>query len=314
MDEDRNRSRVRRFLERLQGRPAAHVGHEHVQDDGVGPLAPRDLEDLRSAGGVRAPRCRARPARPRSGGACSRRRRRRGRAGPSRPAGPARRDGRRLERDRRRGRSPRSAAHARERHGERRAAAGRAPDVHVAAEQHRELANDGEAEARASARAMGARIALTELLEDRLLLRERDADSRVGDHERPARSARAARRGPSTEPASVNFSALPTRFARICASFAGSHGRSRASGRDSVSRRSPLRRAASPKSASTWRSRRRDADDLEPDLRLARLDLGDVEHVVDQAEQQAGVALDALEALALLRRSARPGFRAAAFP
>ena len=103
------------------------------------------------------------------------------------------------------------------------------------------------------------------------------------------------------DPRSVNFRALPIRFVRIWVTFAGSVVTSSSRGRTSARQLQalPLRRFGEvrldlPQQRRQWTRSRSMLD-------LARLDLGDVEDVVDQPEQQLGVALDAIEALPLLR-------------
>jgi hypothetical protein len=72
--------------------------------------------------------------------------------------------------------------------GERAAHAHRAAQLDLAAEQIRELAADGETEARAAVLSRGAGVGLLERLEDDLLLFDGDADVGVGDFERDDRS------------------------------------------------------------------------------------------------------------------------------
>ena len=113
--------------------------------------------------------------------------------------------------------------------------AGRADQADFAAEQRRQLAADGQAQAGAAVLAARAGVGLLERLEDQLLLLRRDADAGVGDRERDRRRRarqdrvirRPARRSTcrtviDTWPWAVNLNAFDSRFFRICCSRFGS--------------------------------------------------------------------------------------------
>ena len=212
MDDHRDLPGRGGVLERAQRRPAVEPRHQDVEHDHVGPLAPRDLDRLGSVGRVE------------DGDAVGLE------LEAQQPAravvvvhderAPAGRD-----RAGRGGRGELGLAAgqlAGQRDREDRALARRALDGDRSSEQQRELAHDREPQARAAARLVRGGLSLAKLLEDGVLLLGGDPDPRVGDDEGPL--AAPARLGADLDrcPVSVNLSALPTRFARICVSFAES--------------------------------------------------------------------------------------------
>ena len=114
-----------------------------------------------------------------------------------------------------------------------------------------------------------------------------------------------ARPSTATSPCSVNLMALPTRFTRICRSRSGSpHDAPRARpGAIVADQFQPLARApAGPGSCSgvSRMSRRFEIDRFQ--VQLAGLDLGEIQNVVDDAEQGVGRDFDDLQVFALLGR------------
>ena len=111
----------------------------------------------------------------------------------------------------------------------------------------------------------------------------------------------------ATCPCSVNLMALPTRFVTICFSRTGSPTTPDGYVRSAMSTRisSPfwLARTASGFTASFDRVDERERNRLE--LQLARLDLREVEDVVEDRQQRLGRALDGVQAVGLIRRELR---------
>ena len=170
----------------------------------------------------------------------------------------------------------------------------------AAAEQQGELADDREAEAGPAAGLVRRGFSLAKFLEDRLLLLVRNADPRVRDDEGPLPAWPRGSARTSMLPFSVNFRALPTRLARIWVSFAGSLMTVEDRARRASCRSSFFRARGILEIGLDLLEQRRDRDDLAVQLGLSGFDLGNVEHVVDEAEQKPRVALDALQALLLL--------------
>ena len=98
------------------------------------------------------------------------------------------------------------------------AAAGRAVERELAAQQARQIARDREPEPGAAVLAVGGAVGLTEGLEDDLVLLGGDADAGVLDLERDPAPGRRANARARPRPRSVNFSAFDSRFFRICCS------------------------------------------------------------------------------------------------
>ena len=163
-------------------------------------------------------------------------------------------------------------------------------------------------EAGAAVLAAGAGVALLERLEDDAVLLLGDADAgvahREGDHRvggvehlllRVPAARWPARALSETEPRSVNLKALESRFLSTCCSrlvsvwIAGG-----SAGSSSTSNCSPLRSATWRKVLST--NFRTSANGTVRDVHRhgARLDLGEVEDVVDQVEQVGAGAVDGL--------------------
>ena len=171
----------------------------------------------------------------------------------------------------------------------------------VAAEQAGQVARDREPEAGAAVLAVGAAVGLAESLEDDVLLVRLDADAGVAHGERDVRGI-GCRDGPCvTSPCSVNLSALAIRLRRICASRCASVSMVAGVPASMVAVNFSLRWLATGskvrRSAST-RPRHRHA--LGDDLDLARLELREIEDVVDQRQQVVARGRDGLGELHLL--------------
>ena len=136
-----------------------------------------------------------------------------------------------------------------------------------------------------------------------------DADPRVGDAEVQEHSARRGdepRARTTTSPCSVNLIALPTRLTRICRSRLGSPTtRSGTSGSTSRTISSPLPWAGWPGISGSANDPAGRIDRL--DVELARLDLGEVQHVIDPAtSSDSADSWTTVEIIALLRVEACP--------
>ena len=134
----------------------------------------------------------------------------------------------------------------------------------------------------------------------------RSAATTVAGRARP-RPGPAPRRPPPPRPASVNLMALPTRLTRTCRSRPGSPTRSSGtSGATWQASSSPFwsaRRASGAERVAEGVAQRRSRHAVQ--VELAGLDLGEVEDVVDDAEQGVGRLADHLQVVALLGASGR---------
>ena len=199
---------------------------------------------------------------------------------------------------------------------ERAALARRAHQPDLAAEQRRQLAADGEAETGAAVLAAGAGVGLLERLEDQPLLLRRDADAGVGDLDgdgalrepqnrmirRPARASTGCTRI-DTWPCEVNLNAFDSRFFRICCRRFGSLVNARGSVLSmSTWKREVLRLGDVVERALDAVAQRREGDLLGLDRDRARLDLRQVENVVDQRQQVGAGRVDVPGELDLLAR------------
>ena len=167
-----------------------------------------------------------------------------------------------------------------------------------AAHQLDQLRADRQAQPGAAVGARGRAVGLGEGLEDDALLFRRDADAGVADGEmqqdvvvavwlpRVTRS--------STSPRSVNLMALPTRLTSTCRSRPASPIEAVGHvGRDVAEpARAPFAARAAPSVARCLSRRARRSKSIGVELKLARLDLGKVEDVVDERQQRIGRLLD----------------------
>ena len=103
-------------------------------------------------------------------------------------------------------------------------------------------------------------------------------------------------------PDSVNFTEFTSRLSRICRAFSGSARIARSGRAAPVRVAQPLRVHLRPDHLLDALEQRADPDILESVLHLPRIELGEVEDVVDQAEQVLAAAADALEVRALALR------------
>ena len=171
-----------------------------------------------------------------------------------------------------------------------------AGELDLAAQQHGQLAADGQAQAGAAVLARGAGVGLLEGLEDEPLLLRRDADAGVldgegdhllapcsapGDRGSSPRVARPTRT--STWPCAVNLTALDSRFLRICCRRFGVavHGARQVVGEVDVERQ-VLGLGHVPEVAVDGVAQAGEGDLLDLDRDRAGLDLREVEDVVDQ--------------------------------
>ena len=194
----------------------------------------------------------------------------------------------------------------------------RALDPEPAAHHRDQPRRDRQPEAGAAVLARGRAVGLGEGLEDQLLLLGRDADAGVAHRRRRAsRQLGAAAASPRPRPAprraSVNLMALPTRLTITCRSRAASPTTSGGtSGATRETSSSPFWCARTPSVRSVSPSSSRRSNGSRRELELARLDLREVEHVVDQAEQRLGRVLErasgtrAARCAAACRAAARP--------
>ena len=178
------------------------------------------------------------------------------------------------------------------------------------AHQAHQLRGNRQSQSGAAESPRGRAIGLAERLEDVLLFVGGDADARVVhgavQSARLDRCRSSSRTSTNTSPRSVNLMALPTRLTRSAAggrdrrqSVAGTSAATRKIKFEALfgARGGPATRVASPTT-----SRRSKAMRLQ--LHLARLDLGEVEDVVDQAQQAIGRLLDDVQIVAAARRRA----------
>ena len=172
-------------------------------------------------------------------------------------------------------------------------------DRHGAPEKQGELAHDGEAEAGSAAGLVVRPFALAELLEDRVVLLRRDADARVRHDERPLVAA--ALLGAHLHSAGLGeLQRVPDEIREDLIQLVRVADDGLEPGRGAGRQLEAFAPGGLLEVRLHLAQQRRDRDDLALDLGLSRFDLGDVENVVDQAEEEAGVALDALEAFLLL--------------
>ena len=195
----------------------------------------------------------------------------------------------------------------RHREMERAARARRALQPDASAHQLDQRRRDREPEAGAAEPARRRPSAWLNASKTVACLLRRDADAGVGDAEVQPGAARRSRASSRTAtitcPRSVNLMALPTRFVRICLSRTGIADDARGHvGRDVDEDLEPLLCGADGQRLQRVADRigQRERDRLE--LQLARLDLREVEDVVEDRQQRFGRALDGLEAVGLLRR------------
>ena len=191
----------------------------------------------------------------------------------------------------------------------------RAAQLDLAAEQARELAADGEAEAGAAVLAAGAGVGLLERLEDDLLLLGRDADAGVGDLERDDRAAPGAGSGgPRSSPLATAATLQP--HAALLGELEGvreqvlEHLLQALRVGDDAAAEVGIDAAtsnASRRLSASWRNGR--ATDVEQvgeedllglDRHRARLDLREVEDVADEVQQVGAGAVDGARELDLL--------------
>ena len=202
------------------------------------------------------------------------------------------------------------------------ALAGLAGEADLAAEQIGELAADGQPEPGAAEPAAGGHVGLLEGLEDDRLFVGGDADARVGHGEADDGVGLVERLAVALQPSvatltamltlprSVNLNAFESRFLSTCCSRAesvcidrGKSGSSSTANARRLGSGRPVRRSAEcrPPAAS---------NDTSADVRghHARLDLGQVQDVVDQRQQvvartqDGGGELDLFRAQVVARR------------
>ena len=178
----------------------------------------------------------------------------------------------------------------------------------VPAHQGHQPGGDGQAQAGAAVLPRGRGVRLLEGLEDPLLLVGRDADAGVAHREAQADSPpsgggprRRLPRARPPRPSSVNLMALPTRLSSTWRSRPASP--TRASGTSGCTWQissSPFLWARTARARRVSPDRRPQGEVGRVQLELAGLDLGEVEHVVDDAEQGVGRRLDRLQVLPLV--------------
>src|SRR5262249_13862488 len=183
-------------------------------------------------------------------------------------------------------------------HREARSLAGGALEGDRSAQYERELADDSQTQTGSASSTMFRRLSLSKFFEHRALLLLRNADAGVGDLQRPAIAVAGAR---------LDLDRAPLReLQRVAEKIAQDLGDLRGIGCDLVESRLDGRLQSKPLAARgsavvglDLGEQSGHGDFLPRDIHLSRFDLGDVEHVVDQAEQELGVSLHALEALPL---------------
>ena len=176
------------------------------------------------------------------------------------------------------------------------------------AHQGHQPGGDRQAQAGAAVLPRGRGVLLLEGPEDPLLLVGRDADAGVAHREAqrstaPPSAAFAGDLRPrtTTSPSSVNLMALPTRLSSTCRSRPASPTRaSGTSGCTWQTSSSPFLWARTARARRVSPDRRPQREVGRVQLQLAGLDLGEVEQVVDDAEQVVGRGLDRLQALPLV--------------
>ena len=170
---------------------------------------------------------------------------------------------------------------------ERAALSVRALHRHASAEPLEQLPRDAEPESRAAELARARLVDLPEVLPDRLEVVGADADAGVDDVDPYTAAGRTVARI-VTPPLVVNFTAFDSRLSSTCFTFVRSVCSARRLGRDvghelqlllAHHRLDLLRRP---------RARRRACAPPDVQRHLARLDLREVEDVVDQREQMLG--------------------------
>ena len=175
------------------------------------------------------------------------------------------------------------------------ARARRALGADRAVHQLDELLHDREAEARSrrsdgSSTSLPARTARTAARGRRRRCRRRCRSPRSGTRTSIVGLSETLRARTTTSPSAVNFTALDARFSRIWRSRVGIAAQRRRQLRREVRRaaRSTCAFAASPSIAATSSTSRPRSKSTGLELELARLDLREVEDVVDDAEQPVG--------------------------
>ena len=176
-----------------------------------------------------------------------------------------------------------------------------ARDDQVAAQQPREIAGDGEAQAGAAVLAVGPAVGLAEGLEDHVLLFGRDADALIGDAEADRALHRAGHRP-------QHHLALVGELERVRQQVLQDLANAAAVGLDAF--RHPGLDGADQSQALLLRHRlevaqkvvdhRPDRGRLRVQVDLAGLDGGEVEDVVDQRQQVFAAGRDRLRVLHLL--------------
>ena len=195
------------------------------------------------------------------------------------------------------------ARRRRQQQRERAALAGRARDADLAAEQPRDLAADVEAEARAAVLARRRAVGLLEGLEDQRELLVGDPDAGVGDRERedpvPARPARHDREPDLAVVGELHGVRQEVAQDLLEALLVGDdRGRQRRVAVDREAQALLLGERAERALHVVAQVDQRELAEVE--VHLARLDLGQVEDVVDQREQVVAGRVDRLGELDLL--------------